>query len=466
MIRPSFFLPLALVLAALALSACETVGGADVGDLGQDASADVPVVPDATDVALDVALDVAADVPEAQDLPADRGPDVPDPTDVALDPGPDAPDPTDVALDAGPDALDAGPDSSDSSDVPADSVPDATAISCGGAEPFFPEFSKACAGLEDCAYGLHQTDCCGNRVAVGLAGTEVAAFAAAETTCRAQYPHCGCPQGPIVAEDGVPAFDEADVRVDCVGGACQTFVAPCALVKPFEWANSCAVDADCALALHQVNCCGTFVAWGVSASEAPGFATAEAACEASYPHCGCASKPTVAQDGNEGGGTETFGVACQQGACRSFVVGADPRCRTPADCPSGQMCLAPGESLPCGMCYEPENTCASDPDCPEGAVCELVTGGCACYAATQCIPACNLPASLACAVGQTCAANGHCVDTPCSADADCPWLFACVGGEAPVCGRKACSVDDECGGGRCVEGACHDQLGSCLFPPP
>lgn len=456
MIRPSFFLLPALALALVALPACETVGGADAGDSSAvDVVADAPGVPDASDVA----ADVGADMPEPLDVPADLGPDVPEPTDVALDLGPDAPEAVDVPADLGPDAP-------EPVDVPADSGADATAISCGGQDPFFPTFAKTCAGPDDCALGVHQTDCCGNRVALGLAADQKAAFDAAEATCAAQYPHCGCPQGPIVAEDGLSAFDAADLRVDCVAGACLSSVAPCALVKPFEWQNACVDDADCALGFHQVNCCGSLVAWGVSASEAPAFEAAEAACQASYPLCGCMGQPTLAQDGNTGNAFEEFGVACQQGACRSFVVGATPRCHTSGDCPNGEMCLAPGEQLPCGMCFEPENTCASDPDCPEGAVCELVTDGCLCYAATECVPACNLPASTACALGQVCADSGHCVDKPCSVDADCPAFFACKEGAAPVCGRKTCFVDDECGGGRCVEGACHDQLGSCLFPPP
>lgn len=459
MFRRSVVAVLVGTLVALALAACETEGAGDVPDAPQadasaDVSVDVPLPPDATDAA----VDLGADVPEPQDVPVDPGPDVPDPSDAAEAEPPDAADiAADIAADPGVDLP---------ADLVGDAEPDATPVSCGGEDPFFPAFPKACADDEGCALGVHQVDCCGNRVALGLSADQKAAFDAAEATCEAQYPKCGCPQGPIVADDGQGAFEATDLRVACVEGACLTHVDPCALVKPFEWQNACATDDDCALAFHQINCCGTLVAWGVSADQAGAFAAAEAACEASYPHCGCASKPTEAQDGNTGLGPETFGVACQQGGCRSHVLGEDPRCHTPYDCPDNQMCLAPGEAMPCGMCYEPENTCASDPDCPEGTVCELVTAGCVCYAATQCVPACNLPASLACAPGQTCSDAGHCVDTPCANDADCPEFFACATFEDPVCRRKTCGGDLDCGWGRCVQGACYAELGSCSFLPP
>jgi hypothetical protein len=381
--------------------------------------------------------------------------------DVALDLEPDAPDPSDVeGPETGDVPADPGPD------LPADVAGDAGAVQCWGANPTFPGFDKACDGAYQCGVGLHQTDCCGNRVALGLVASQMDAFDDAEAICDAQYPDCECAQGPIAADDGGSTYDPAEIKVACVDGECRTFVNPCAAAEAFEAQNACASDDDCALVFHQVNCCGTYVAWGILGADAPAFAHAETICEGTYPACGCASQPTLAQDGNEGSGFETFSVRCVQGSCRSYVPDKGWRCHTPADCPNGEMCLAPGEKLPCGMCFEPENTCAADPDCPEGTVCELVTGGCTCYAATQCVPACNLPASTACPVGQACADSGRCVDQPCSADADCPWLFACVGVQAPVCARKACFLDDECGGGRCVEGACHEQLGSCVFPPP
>jgi len=448
------------------LPACETDNNPPGGSL-PDAAADGSVEPDAVEVP-DVPPDVPPDWPRVDaGVDVDGGFDVPpEPADVPLDLPPE---PSDVPLDLPPEPADVPADVP--VDVPAESVDaiDAggdVAVQCTGDSPMFPAFDKACTEPGECAIGLHQVDCCGNRVAVGLAATAKAAFDAAEAVCEEQYPKCGCPQGPVVAEDGSQAFDPADVAVTCVFGACQTQVPPCALVKPFEWANSCATDSDCALALHQVNCCGTYHAWGIAATGAQAFAEAEAACEASYPACGCASQPTLAQDGNTASSLDDLAVTCQEGACRSHVPGTTPKCHDANDCPGGQMCLSPGEPMPCGMCYPAEDTCAGDPDCPEGAVCELVSGGCQCWAATQCVPACNLPASTACPEGQSCDSVGHCGPTPCADDADCPALFSCQAGPAPTCARTACVSDDQCGWGRCVQGLCHTQLGSCIYPPP
>jgi hypothetical protein len=88
----------------------------------------------------------------------------------------------------------------------------------------FPMFDKSCSGDNDCAVVVHTTDCCGNSVAIGINENEVDAFEAAEAICDSQYPPCGCPAGPTVAEDGNQAFDPNDLDVECVMGACTSFV--------------------------------------------------------------------------------------------------------------------------------------------------------------------------------------------------------------------------------------------------
>lgn len=94
-------------------------------------------------------------------------------------------------------------------------------IMCPGV---FPDFDKTCSVDEDCAVVVHTTDCCGNSVAWGINMAEVDAFDAAEAICDGQYPPCGCPQGPTIAEDGNAVFGPNELAVGCTMGSCMSFV--------------------------------------------------------------------------------------------------------------------------------------------------------------------------------------------------------------------------------------------------
>lgn len=86
-----------------------------------------------------------------------------------------------------------------------------------------------------------------------------------------------------------------------------------------EFDRSCAVTMDCALVLHQIDCCGSLAALGISADAAKLFAEAESVCAMQYPQCDCLSKPTVADDGNSSPDNNAIAVSCVDGECRSFV---------------------------------------------------------------------------------------------------------------------------------------------------
>src|SRR5207253_10178019 len=53
---------------------------------------------------------------------------------------------------------------------------DAAAIMCGGANPSFPDFERACSQPSDCLIAFHQFNCCGSRVARGIAKDQISAF--------------------------------------------------------------------------------------------------------------------------------------------------------------------------------------------------------------------------------------------------------------------------------------------------
>jgi hypothetical protein len=61
--------------------------------------------------------------------------------------------------------------------------------------------------------------------------------------------------------------------------------------------KTCTGDADCVIKTHQLSCCGSLEAIGVSAAQAPAYSICETAWDNHFPACGCAAGPTVAEDG-------------------------------------------------------------------------------------------------------------------------------------------------------------------------
>lgn len=95
----------------------------------------------------------------------------------------------------------------------------------GGAfncETSFPTFDKTCAADSDCVTKLHQINCCGTQVAIGVAKSQSAAFDAAEASCA--WPMCGCATMPTKAEDGNTSETGGPIPVECDDGKCMTFI--------------------------------------------------------------------------------------------------------------------------------------------------------------------------------------------------------------------------------------------------
>jgi hypothetical protein len=100
----------------------------------------------------------------------------------------------------------------------------ADAISCTGPNPTFPTFDKTCEQATDCFIALHTISCCGTQAAIGISIVERDRFDADEARCDAQYPGCGCAQGPTQAEDGRTAIDNSQIVVKCTSRQCVTSV--------------------------------------------------------------------------------------------------------------------------------------------------------------------------------------------------------------------------------------------------
>lgn len=145
---------------------------------------------------------------------SDAGADVVDATpDVTVDV------PRDVTVDVSPDVPVDVP-----RDVVVDATPDAAIVCSGSSATSFPTFDRSCRGDADCFVAQHQTDCCGNSRAMGLAVSQRDAFTAAERICSAMYPGCGCPARPPVADDGMTALPPAMIVAACRSGLCTSFV--------------------------------------------------------------------------------------------------------------------------------------------------------------------------------------------------------------------------------------------------
>ena len=97
-------------------------------------------------------------------------------------------------------------------------------VMCSGASTSFPSFDKTCASVGDCAFAVHQTNCCGATLAIGFNKAEAARFAADEKTCVAQYPVCGCPATPTMTEDGLSVTAGQMIAVACQASRCMTTV--------------------------------------------------------------------------------------------------------------------------------------------------------------------------------------------------------------------------------------------------
>jgi hypothetical protein len=109
----------------------------------------------------------------------------------------------------------------DDGTAPGDAV---AGVMCTGTSGVFPTFDKTCTIAEDCVIGIHQTNCCGATIAIGLTKAEQPRFAAAEAQCVAQYPPCACPTTPTVAEDGRNPIAGQSIVVECQSRKCMTTV--------------------------------------------------------------------------------------------------------------------------------------------------------------------------------------------------------------------------------------------------
>ncbi len=150
------------------------------------------------------------------------------------------------------------------------------------------------------------------------------------------------------------------------------------------------------------------------------------------------------------------------------VAPKEGQCASEVSCKNAMMCIAPGESIGCGMCMKVETACDSDASCnPPDTICKPLK--CACGGESTCQPGCKVAAD--CAEGFFCAPTGKCFEDVCKvtdppgADKNCKPNFVCKNPANPHCFRKECKASSECEG-YCVKGLCYSAPGQCSYPPP
>jgi hypothetical protein len=190
------------------------------------------------------------------------------------------------------------------------------------------------------------------------------------------------------------------------------------------------------------------------------------------------------------GGSSSGGATAQAGSSSSLAgatqlpecAGSVPisahskQCRVDGDCPNGEQCVDPAETICSGPLPPPE--CQADKDCGTGLVCMKSSDPCAGF---QCVTPCT---SATCETGETCGSDGHCDPESCAMGYTCPTGYSCSSGagtdshgcKLPRCEQsggcqpnyrcdptstsgdgcvvKTCSTNSDCDCGACIGGQC------------
>lgn len=133
-----------------------------------------------------------------------------------------------------------------------------------------------------------------------------------------------------------------------------------------EFDRQCESDTDCALAFHQIECCGEEWVMGIAKTAVEQFDAAESICRDQYPACDCQVVSFQTEDGHVTDKTDHLIAICSGGSCKSWnidpCIGVElPPC--PAECAPGsnpddcgQPCEVEGET--CGNNIGDGMTCS------------------------------------------------------------------------------------------------------------
>jgi hypothetical protein len=128
------------------------------------------------------------------------------------------------------------------------------------------------------------------------------------------------------AVEGSPGTGDAATETGTPGVQCGPGGTPS--FPTFD--KSCSTDADCALAVHTLSCCGNVLVMAVNKAAIPAFQAAESTCESQFPGCGCASNSVGFENGvaygDTGNPTAAAAASCTGHSCIGTYTGPTFAC--------------------------------------------------------------------------------------------------------------------------------------------
>ncbi len=195
------------------------------------------------------------------------------------------------------------------------------AFDCDGASVIVADVG--CGVDADCGTAAVLTDCCGTPRTTAVNVDDAARFNAAYADCSANQPICDCAPGPLSADNG-STDDGGAVNVACVEGRCISAfddgdrAFDCAAGGSIAAEAGCVDDAGCAVAVVQLDCCGSLAETGIAGDAQRAVSFTNAQCAEALGECGCLAEPTVADDGTSAPNVATSAnVQCVEGLCRT-----------------------------------------------------------------------------------------------------------------------------------------------------
>ena len=129
---------------------------------------------------------------------------------------------------------------------------------------------RTCTTDADCVAVVHETNCCGGMLWIGIRTSALQMFTTLEGQCQASYPGCGCFDNTDSTDDGSRIASPSSAAATCQAGVCKTYAPACG--------HLCTAGSSC------LTC--TNLSTGAMTSACSPLCTDDASCtNSSLPRC-------------------------------------------------------------------------------------------------------------------------------------------------------------------------------------